>query len=481
MRSSVHATARPRYGLLDIVGLLFRELGLMILVFLVIVAIGTAAILTLKKSYTATGKIYAGVGQEYVYQPRVGTSERGQAPNADAVAQSEAAILSSLEVKQRTVRALGVESFLGSKPSTDTAARREVAALKVIDAGLGVGTTPGSAIIGISYQSDNPQISARVLNAVIAQYLTYRREVFQDNKTPAIEQQRQVFEDELAEADSAYEAFLASNDIGDFATLKATLAATYQTVFAERLSVQAQLDQARQRLASLVAQQAATPAQVTLQQDLNISAQDQILQLRTQREQLLSRYRPDAQPVRDIEQQISQLQGFVGTGTAVGAKEIRTGPNPIWQQTENNRIAADADASSLAARLAVLDRQVGELRSRQSLLTQIESTNATLAGDREVLTTNIREFQQRATQSRADSALVKAGADNVTVIERAQAPTRGKSLKLPLLIAVILFAGFTALCAGLLRIFTRRGFATAGSAGRTLDMPVLAVAPMKSQ
>ena len=38
----------------------------------------------------------------------------------------------------------------------------------------------------------------------------------------------------------------------------------------------------------------------------------------------------------------------------------------------------------------------------------------------------------------------------------------------------------TALCAGLLRIFSRRGFSTAGSVSRTLDMPVLAVAPAKA-
>jgi hypothetical protein len=47
-------------------------------------------------------------------------------------------------------------------------------------------------------------------------------------------------------------------------------------------------------------------------------------------------------------------------------------------------------------------------------------------------------------------------------------------------VAVFLFAGFTALCAGLLRVFTRRGYVTPASAGRTLEMPVLAVAPMKA-
>ena len=303
--------------------------------------------------------------------------------------------------------------------------------------------------------------------------------MFRDN-TPAIRTQRAAFEDELGSADAAYEDFLASNDIGDFATAKATLAATYQTTFAERLSVQAQANQASRRLQTLVAQQAATPAEIALQQDLNISAQDQILQLRTEREQLLARYQPDAQPVKDIEARIAGLQAYVGTGTAVGAKEVRTGPNPIWVELETTRINAQAERDSLQARLAVLDRQLGDIRARQARLTALESENANLAGNREVLSASIREFQQRETQSRADTALVRAGADNVTVIARAQPPAQGKSLKAPLLAAAFLFAAFTALCAGLLRIFSRRGFSTAGSVSRTLDMPVLAVAPAKA-
>lgn len=479
MRSTAYVSTRPRYGVLDVVGLLFRELLLMVVVFLVVFLIGAAAAMTLKKNYTATGAVFAGVGQEYVYQPRVGLAERGQAPQGDEVAQSEAAILSSSQVRQRVVEALGPAAILGRAPRGD-AAKAQAAARRAIGTSLGVGTAPGSAVIQLSYKADDPERAARVLNAVIDQYLAYRREVFQD-KTPAIESQQRAFEEDLADADRAYETFLASNALGDFATAKATLAATYQTTFAERLSVQAQLNQAAQRLRTLSTQLAQTPAEIALQQDLNISAQDQVLQLRTERAQLLSRYTPDAQPVKDIEARIAQLQQYVASGTAVGPKEVRTGPNPIWTELETSRINSQADRDALAARLAVLDRQLADIRTRQAKLTTLESENATLAGNREVLTANIREFQQRASQSRADNALVAAGADNVTVIERAQPPATGKSLKVPLLAAVFLFAGFTALCVGLLRIFTRRGFTTPASVGRTLDMPVLAVAPAKAR
>ena len=480
MRTSAYTTVRPRYGFSDVVGLLFRETLLMVVIFLVVFAIGTAAVLTLKKSYTATASVYAGAGQEYVYQSRVGAIDPSQPLEADAVAGAEARILGSLTVKRRAIRAVGADTILGPG-ATGTPAEKEAAALKALDSGLGVGVTPGSAIIAVSYEADDPVRAAQVLNAVVDQYLVRRREVFRGSTTPAYAAQRVAFETDLETADAAYNTFLASNNLGDFATAKATLAATYQTTYAEALSLRAQLNQATQRLNTFEAQLAQQPAEVVLQQDLNVSAQDQILQLRTQREALLSRYTADAQPVKDIDQQIADLQAYVATGTTVGAKEVRTGPSVIYTEIETTRINAAAERDALAARLAVLNGQLAQLQARQARLTQLESTNTTLASNRDVLTNSIKDFQQRETQARADNAMVKAGADNVRVISQAEAPTQGKSLKVPLLAVAFLFAAFTALCVGLLRVFTRRGYTTPASTGRTLEMPVLAVAPVKAR
>jgi len=352
MRTSAYTTVRPRYGFSDVVGLLFRETLLMVVIFLAVFALGTAAVLTLKKSYTATASVYAGAGQEYVYQSRVGAIDPSQPLEADAVAGAEASILRSLTVKRRAVRAAGADVILGPG-ATGTPAEKEAAALKALDAGLGVGTTPGSALISVSYVSDDPVRAAQVLNAVVDQYLVRRRQIFQGSTTPA----------------EAYNAFLASNDIGDFATFKASLAASYQTTQAEALSLRAQLNQASQRLATLETQLAQQPAEVVLQQDLNISAQDQILTLRTQREALLSRYTPDAQPVRDKDQEIADLQAYVATGTTVGPKEVRTGPSTIFTEIETARITAAADRDGLAARLAVAEGQLNQLRARLAEMT----------------------------------------------------------------------------------------------------------------
>ena len=205
MRTSAYTTVRPRYGFFDVVGLLFRESVLMIVIFGVVVAIGTAAVLTLKKTYTATASVYAGAGQEYVYQSRVGQIDPSQPLEADAVAGAEATILGSLEVKRRAVRAVGADTVLGPD-ATGTQTEKEAAALKALDANLGVGVTPGSAIIAVSYEADDPVRAAQVLNAVVDQYLVRRRQVFQGSTTPAYAAQRVAFEDDLAAADVRHSA-----------------------------------------------------------------------------------------------------------------------------------------------------------------------------------------------------------------------------------------------------------------------------------
>src|SRR3990167_3969583 len=68
---------RARYAPSDFITLLWRERGLMLGVFLLILVLGLGFALTLKKSYTASSSILIQLGQEYVYEPRAGGAGRG--------------------------------------------------------------------------------------------------------------------------------------------------------------------------------------------------------------------------------------------------------------------------------------------------------------------------------------------------------------------------------------------------------------------
>lgn len=479
-RARLTWSSRPRHGWDDVVTLMWRERLLILIVFAVLFALGALGALMLPKSYTAYSSVLVQLSQEYVYEPRAGDAARGAIPGMTDVVQAEAAILTSAGLHQRVVREIGADVVLG-EGADGTPEEREADAVIAIGRGLEVGTAPDTGVVQLSYKHDDAAAAAAILNQIVQTYLVYRREVFRDTTTPLLAEQRDSIERQLDDADRAYEQFLAENDLGNFGVEQEAVSTSYQTVYNERLSIEAQLRQADGRLATLNAQLAAIPAEITLQQDMNLTVHDQLLQARAERETLLSRYQPDAQPVRDVEARIDQLEAFVNSGSGSGVQAQRQGPNPVWQEMEMDRVRAQAERDSLAARHAVLTRQLEQLEDRQTRLVELESRNGALAAERDVLSTTYRDFTARQAQSRASADLARGGADSIRVIAGAVPPDKPSSLRKPVLILAFLFAAFTAVCAGLLRVFLGRRFVTAGSASRTLDLPVLAVAPSKGR
>ena len=96
-----------------------------------------------------------------------------------------------------------------------------------------------------------------------------------------------------------------------------------------------------------------------------------------------------------------------------------------------------------------------------------------------MLTSNVRDFTVKEQQDEAQRRMSSESSDNIRIVQRAVAPSKGKSLKTPILALTIMFAAFTALCAGLVRMFLRPGLQTPASAARTLNLPVLATAGYK--
>mgnify|MGYP003650992141 FL=1 len=92
---------------------------------------------------------------------------------------------------------------------------------------------------------------------------------------------------------------------------------------------------------------------------------------------------------------------------------------------------------------------------------------------RDLMEANVRNFATREVEENALAEISGENADSVRVLEPARVPLRGSSLKMPVAALAFLFAGFTALMAGLLYALTRQGFATARSLERTTGLPVI--------
>ncbi|PTS86180.1 MULTISPECIES: GumC family protein [unclassified Caulobacter] len=476
---------RPHYAPTDFVTLLWRERYLMLVVFLVILALGVAFSVTLKKSYTAQSSLFVRLGQEYVYEPLAGDAGRGAVPDGDQVIQSEAEILGSGELRERVIRKVGFQKIfpaLAAKYQTATPDEKRRLIAKGRDAiarNLKIETAPDNSIIRLAYQHEDPDVAEKLLNTLLEEYLVYRRSLLIDGDDRVVERQRALFEQKLAETDTSYQAFLSSNDIGDFAAQKSTLTQLQSQAEQQKYAVDAQLQDRLGRLAAVEAELARTPAETVLYRDTDTTASSRLAQMRLEREGLLSRYRPDAQPVRDIEAQIAQLEQGVASGRTVAEGARRSGPNPIWQTLQTSRNDLRAEVAALRESLSAYGQQVMDVNQRLLRLAELEPQFNQLTRDRDVLSTNVRDYTVKEQQDQAKRRMSSEGSDNIRIVQRAVAPSEGKSLKKPILALTLLFAAFTAACAGLVRMFLRPGLQTPASAARTLNLPVLATAGIK--
>ncbi|MFZ5669258.1 MAG: GumC family protein [Pseudomonadota bacterium] len=479
--------ARPRYAPSDFVTLLWRERGLMLLVFLIIVGAGLGFAFTLKKAFPAGASILIQLGQEYVYEPRAGDAGRGAVPDTDSLVQSEVEILQSGELRERVIRRIGLAAIypdLGAKFAAAAPAEKAVLMTKANEAmgrKLSVGSAPDNPVVRVGFEHPDPVMAARVVNTLLEEYLAYRRSVLIQPSSPVFERQRVLFEAQLEQADSAYQAFLASNEIGDFAAQKSGLTQLIGQIEAQRAAAEVQLRDRQARLGMLDAQLAQVSPEIGLYQDIDPAASQRLAALKLQREELMSRYFPDSQPVKDVEAQIVQLEAAVAAGRTAGIAGRRIGVNPVHQTLQTDRIQTAAEVAALQQSLAAYETQAVKATDQLQRLAALEPEFQALSMDRDVLQSSVRDYTVKERQDEAARQIASESNDNIRIVDRAVPAARGKSLRKPVLAGAVLFGLFSALCAGLLRMYLRPGLPTRASAQRTLDLPVLGAATVKAR
>lgn len=437
--------------------MLWRERWLMIAVFLIAALTGLVLVLQLDKSYTARSSLLVRYDDAYVYQPLLGDSGRGESFNLEQIIQSEIGLLRADQLKTRVINKMGLRKIYPELADEYTEAssseRRGImgAAIRTIRGNLGTGAAPNTSIIDVSFTHDDPQIAAEFLNTLIAEYLKYRREVLLGENGADDDNAAQIYETRVQSANDELEAFLSDTGIGDFEGARQALRDRGARVGNDLLQAKADLMQWRGRLTSLNDSLSATPREI--EQYVENDASGRLLELELEHQDLLSRYTPGSTPVRENEQKIAALRQFLASGGGEGVGTRRVGPNPARQTLESNKLEAEAQVSALNQRVAALQTQFNNIESEQRRMQGLAPEYEQRARRVRAMQTTLDQLASRREQSRAIRNLSADAADNVRIVEQAEAPTQGHSIKKLAFAGVILVAGFLALVAGLLHAF----------------------------
>ncbi len=450
----------------------------MLLVFLPLLLAAVAVALAFPTKYVASSRILVTLGQEYVFDPVIGEAGRGAFPQQEEVLQAEAELARSPVIAERVIGRIGLsrlypriaEAALRAQPGRKYVVEQR--ALETFARDFGAWSGPRSSILKLTFAHANPQLAAETLNVFVGTYVDYRREVLSGGQGGGLGGQRTAIEERLKASDLAMRAFLAQHRISDFTAELEAVTRLFGSLSDELSSVQASLREAEGRLTGLRRQIAVAPKQIDLYTE-STSAQD-LYSLRLEREQLLTRYKPESRVVQDLERRISQLEGFLGSAPAGGLR--RVGPNPTYQAIETELWNAQASIDAHAGRSQELARQKAEAEVRQIQLATLSPEYHKLKRDRDALETAAGVFAEREQTDLARDELSGKNAGNISVYEPARPPARGASPKLVIVAAGALFALATSFMVGLLRTWSLPGLPTAGALERTLRLRVLGVA-----
>lgn len=430
----------------------------MLIIFVTLFALGVFGAMSLQKEYTSNGRILVQFGEEYIYNPIIGTAGQGTAYSTDQMIQAEVGFFTANVIRERVLKNIGLRRIfpeLAAQYEADPANRDQIwgEAVEEIGKNLGAYTAPNQPLISVNYRNENPEVSAQVLNAIMDEYLVYRREILLDGGNSRFGNERKTTEVKLTEINRKLAIFLNANNIGDFLVERNAAGVRFAALNDLLLAATARRQEIDAGIRAREDRLALVPVEIL--QFTDDSSSSELANLKIQREQLLARYKPGSKPVRALDANILRLQNFIAAGKSKDLGIRRTGVNLVHQTLQSEKLSLESEAQSNAQRITVLTAQIAQVRNKQRKMQKLFPEFQRLAGKAEVLQTAVQQFSSREEEYQARRNLAEQASNNIRIIERPVVPFEGKSMKRPAAILALLFAGFTALMVGLAIVFSK--------------------------
>lgn len=460
-----YANGVPNIRLGAMFGSLMRQLLWVIPLFAVGCFVAWILTADFKRTYTGEGTIMVQIGDEYVYQPIAGTQAQSsllQTP--DTITLNEVALIKNSEVIDRVIgeialRPGGLSAFdariaakMARHPEGSTAYQLDYMELrKKMNDSFHVAARPKSSIIDMSFKHEDPQMAVSTLNALMDAYMAYRRAIFVDGASDIITERRQDTEDQLKANERRMASFLAGNKISDFDSEQKGASKRTEDLRATLNTLRAQTVAAERSLASIEDQLRRTPEEINLYVDDRAS--NRIAQAELELKQLLAKYLPTSNPVRQKQLEIQELQSLQqsNNGRATGGR--RVGPNPVYQDLMRSRNTAQASADSLREREITVQQQLNSVDGKLRRMTALVPGYSDVLRERETLNARLKTYLNKEQEALINQQQAASSSENVRVIAPATYPIKGRNMRMLAFVGAAAAWGFTLFMLALFRVF----------------------------
>ncbi len=420
----------------------------------------------LKRQYSGEGSILVQLGPEYVYQPVTGeNSNASLLQTPDTITLNEVAIMKNPEVMNAVLRPMlddaatlerfsesAAKKFRNTRPGSLDNQLAFMELRKQMDKQFFVAARPKSSVVDLAYKHEDPQLAVSLLNALMAEYMEYRKEVFVYGAGDLIGERRKDTETQLRQLDQQIASFLSRNQISDFTSEQKGASKRTEDLKAALNTERAKIVETERALAVVEDQLRGMPAQIDLYVDDRAS--NRIAQAELELQQLLAKYLPTSDPVRQKRTEIAELRQLQNAngGRAQGGR--RVGPNPTHQALLTRRNTLQATANAAREKEFTLQQQLNSVNGKLARMTGLSPKYNDLLRERETLTDRLKTYLSKEQEALINQSQTEAKSENVRVLSEATYPIKGRNMRK--LVFAIALAGWAAtlFLFGLFRVFS---------------------------
>ena len=401
--------------------------------------------------------------------------------------QSEVELLRSHDLLENVVKACGLVPALNGKDDREQSVSL-ARAVRNLERKLQVEPLKKTDLINITYQSQDPELAARVLNTLSSLYLEKHLAVhrlpgafdFFQKETERYRNELSANEEHLVSFDS--EAGLVSPEI------EKEIALRKQSEFDAALrETRTDIAETSHRISALEDEMIKTAPRITtlertsdnpmLEQQLKST----LLNLELKRTELLSKFAPEYPLVQEVQKQIAQAEAAIAAAEQSPLREQTTDRDPTYAWMREELAKDRSQLIALRARAEALAPVVQTYQIKTHSLDEKGATQEDLVRAAKAAEQNYLLYLQKQEEARISDALDRNRIVNVAIAEAATVPAL--PTRSPLL--TLLLGGLLATCLSLGSAYAADyldpSFRTPQELYDTLDVPVLAAVPREGR
>jgi len=280
-----------------------------------------------------------------------------------------------------------------------------------------------SNIIAVEFQSRDRAWTKDFLDRLMARYLEFHASLSHDPQAEKFyEQQTSLLQARLEASEAKLRDYQLKTGIGNLDEQKKALIGRISDLQSTAAKTDAQVSGSQQQVVALQSQLGNTPGRIQKEtrQEQNLALQQlkpQVMQLRTERAELLTRYQPNSERIKQIDSKLASAEKILDSENHLEINEQLTDVNPVWITLQTDLKQASAASSSGKATRDELDKQIDAANQQLSLLVSngvdMERLQRQVTSDSDAYQAYVRKTEE----ARASEALNTNKILNVSVAQ----------------------------------------------------------------